>query len=84
MSTLNELASDAYPQTDADWSTERQITAINKFYDAFHEAMGDTPDFDDYCLNATDNEALDEAMRLVEERFGTKDVPVGEVSAPKP
>ena len=70
LSNLQTLAVQARPQSDADWGSERQMDAENAFFDAFHAAMGDTPEFDDWCLKATTNEMIDEALRLAKERFG--------------
>jgi len=68
---LEALAREARPLDDADWGTERQINAENAFFDAFHAAMGDTPDFDDWCLKATTDEMIDEALRLAREQLGS-------------
>lgn len=66
---LESLAQDARPRDEADWGTERQINAENTFFDAFHDAMGDTPEFDDWCLKATTGEMIDEALRLAKIRL---------------
>ena len=65
---LSALAVVARPRDNDDHGSERQIGAENAFFDAFNAAMGDTGDFEDYCLKATTEEMLDEAMRLVRER----------------
>jgi hypothetical protein len=63
-----ELAAEARPKDDAEWGSERQIAAENKFFEKFHEAMGDTPDFDRWCLKATTDEMIDEALRLLQSK----------------
>jgi hypothetical protein len=71
MPTFAKLAADARPVDEADWGTDRQIEAENTFFAAFHVVMGETTDFDDWCLNATSEEMLTEALRLMQDRFGT-------------
>jgi hypothetical protein len=70
LAELQSLAKDAKATDEADWGSERQVAAENRFFDAFHTAMGDTSAFDDWCLKATSEEMLAEAMRLVEAKFG--------------
>jgi hypothetical protein len=50
---------------DDDWGSERQQNAENDFFDAFHDAVGDTHAFDAWCLKATTEEMIDEALRLL-------------------
>lgn len=66
---LEALALDARALDEADWGTERQINAENAFFEAFHALMGDTPEFDTWCLKATTDEMIDEALRLARERL---------------
>jgi hypothetical protein len=74
MSTIAELAKTARASSEADWGTARQIDAENTFFDAFHAVMGDTPEFDDWCLKATSDEMISKALTMVEEQHGTLDV----------
>lgn len=64
LAELDTLAQEARPKNDADFGSERQIEAENAFYDAFQTVVGDSPDFDAYCLDATLDERIDEALRI--------------------
>lgn len=64
VAALDALAQEARPRNDADYGSDRQTNAQNAFFDAFHAAVGDTPEFDDFCLDATTDERIDEALRI--------------------
>jgi hypothetical protein len=59
---LLRLAAAARPVNDGDWGSERQIAAQNAFFDAVGP-LGDG--FDAFCLKATVDEMIDEALRVV-------------------
>lgn len=63
--SIDDLAQDARLIDDDDWGTERQIEAENLFFDVFHGILGDTPDFDGWCLKATTDEMITEGLRLL-------------------
>lgn len=67
--TLAELAAEARAVNEDDWGTERQIDAENRFFDECRRlrpsTFGDSGDFADWCLKATTDERIDEAMRLI-------------------
>jgi hypothetical protein len=78
IATINTLARAARPINDDDWGTERQINAENAFFAYAKERMfagraGKTlapqkqkwADFEAYCLKATTDEMIDEALRLL-------------------
>lgn len=61
------LAKKAYCINDDDWGTERQIEAENAFFAAV-KAKLPAPVFEKlegYCLKATSDEMIEEAMRLL-------------------
>lgn len=69
MTNLNDflvsLANTARPINNDDWGSERQINAMDIF---FYHAECTCPaafddDFEAYCLKATDEEMIDEALR---------------------
>jgi hypothetical protein len=66
---LERLAKAVRPINDDDWGSERQIAAENAFFDAVGMdengecRLGD--DFNCYCLQATVDERIDEALRLL-------------------
>ena len=67
--TIDDLASQALPTGEDDCGSERQIDAENRFFDECRRRrpaiFGDRGDFADWCLKATTNERIDEAMRLL-------------------
>lgn len=67
--TLEQLAAAARPLAEEDWDSERQIDAENRFFDECRRrrpaTFGDDGDFADWCLKATTDERIDEAMRLL-------------------
>ena len=64
MKHFEKLAAAARPIDDADWGSERQIAAENRFFRAlfYHYPALDTWSFERWCLKATTEEMLDEAM----------------------
>ena len=67
MTRIFNLANQARPTNDDDWGSARQIAAENLFFDRVRELLTE-PEFElleTYCLKATTNEMIDEALRLV-------------------
>lgn len=66
---LVPLAKAAIPLDDREWGSNRQMAAENAFFEACTVAMGDAfadeSDFAAWCLKATTEEMVSEAMRLV-------------------
>ena len=66
---LAQMAARADPRiTGIEWGSEEQSAAENKFFEAV-EAVLSGPDFaelESYCMKATTEERLDEALRLLE------------------
>ena len=73
MQTLLDLALDAVPQTEDEWGSERQAAAEELFLEAFHSAVGDTPELDSWSERVTTTEMLAEALRLAKEHFGVEE-----------
>jgi len=69
---IEALATAARPVNDNDWGSDRQIAAENKFFRAVKATL--TPaefyELEGYCLKATTDEMIDEALRLVRAKFG--------------
>ncbi len=67
MAALNTLADAARPVDDDDWGSERQIQAQNAFFVRVEELLprDQMADLEAYCLKATTDEMVDEAMRVV-------------------
>ena len=63
---LEAMAKEARPVNDADWGSERQIEAENRFYEKALATMGgdDRHDFEMWALKATSEEAIEEAIKL--------------------
>jgi hypothetical protein len=62
-----DLANDARPIDDADWGSDRQIAAENKLF-AFVRTLLSEAEFEKlqvFCLKATTEEMIDEALLLV-------------------
>jgi hypothetical protein len=72
LSYLKTLAADARPISEADYGSQRQIDAENDFFDALDLQLsgkltdGESDAFAAYCLKATTDERIDEALRLAE------------------
>jgi hypothetical protein len=69
---LDALANAARPISvgdDNDWGSERQTTAQNDFFTVVEELMHPMAweEFSDWCLKATTDEMIDEALRLLRE-----------------
>lgn len=68
---LFNLATAARPLNEADWGTERQINALNAFHEAIRDAwpqlFPEGGEFDSFCLKATDDEQVLEALRRIED-----------------
>jgi hypothetical protein len=67
MTDFNALAAQARPVNDDDWGSERQIAAQNLFFNEVQKALpADQFDaLDSYCLKATTDEMINEALRLL-------------------
>ena len=65
------LAQAARPVDDNDWGSTRQIGAENKFFKSVEALLPDDQfaALTRYCLKATSDEAIDEALRLVRSKF---------------
>lgn len=67
--TMEQLAAEARSIDDDDWGSERQVDAENRFFDECRRhrpaTFDDAGDFADWCLKATTDERIDEAMRLL-------------------
>jgi hypothetical protein len=61
------LADSARPIDDDDWGSDRQVTAQNKFFIVIESLMSaeDFSDLETWCLKATTDEMIDEALRRV-------------------
>jgi len=73
---LETLAETGRPLDDDDYGSERQVDAENLFWFKLHDVFGDGfgevglgEDFDRWCLKATTEEMLDEALKLIDKRF---------------
>lgn len=68
---INELA-DAARSDEATYGTDEHINAFNAFFAAceakWPELFCDNADFEAYCLKATDDEMIDEALAIIAER----------------
>ncbi len=64
---LAALASAARPIDDDDWGSDRQIEAENAFFQKIETILSEAAweELTDYCLKATSDEAIDEALRQV-------------------
>lgn len=63
MARFERMAADARAVDEDDWGSDRQIEAENGFFAAV--AVWMSADFDDWCLKATSEEMLDEALRVL-------------------
>lgn len=67
--SIDDLARDALPLNDDDWSSSRQIDAENRFFDECRRLRPDTfsdeGDFSVWALKATSEERIEEALRLL-------------------
>ena len=65
--TLQDLANQARCIDDADWGSERQTAALNEFFAHVYTIIGRRKfiELEAYCLKATTDEMIDEALRLV-------------------
>jgi len=66
--TLYTLAQTARPINDDDWGSERQITAENAFFLYVEKQMHPSAfsELEDYCLKATTDEMIDQAIKWLE------------------
>lgn len=70
---ITALAADARPIDDSDWGSDRQIEAENRFHEALKRVLGETPEYDDWCLKATSVEIIDEGLRMVTAALASRD-----------
>jgi hypothetical protein len=63
-----KLAKDALPINDDDWGSDRQIDAENLFFNEVEKVLDAETfaAFENYCLKATTDERVEEALRLLE------------------
>jgi hypothetical protein len=66
---LEFMANDALPLNDADWGSDRQITAENRFFEHAHAIcpLIITEAFDMWCLEATCDEYITAAIERIKE-----------------
>lgn len=66
-SDMIDLANAARPTDDDDWGSERQIAAQNAFFIAVENEVSeaDFSSLEDYCMKATVDEMVDEALRIL-------------------
>lgn len=85
MTTIRELANDGRPKDEADYGTDRQIDTLNALWRELEtrwpDEFGELSDFSAYCLKATNDEQVDEALRLLGDRA---DLEVLEADLPRP
>jgi hypothetical protein len=67
MTDIHKLAADARPIDDADWGSARQIDAQNLFFNEVEKALPaeEFETLENFCLKASANEMVDEALRLL-------------------
>ena len=67
MTDLNALAAAARPINDTDWGSGRQIDAQNLFFKEVEKVLpaDKFAELEDFCLKATTDEMIDEALKLV-------------------
>lgn len=72
MRKLEAMASDLLGRNEADWGSDRQIRAENRFWRAAEKALGGgfPPEFDVWCLKATHSEITSEVLRLCRAKLG--------------
>lgn len=81
LAELEEMARIARPIDDDEWGSERQIEAENDFFDACEDALPEVfdresdTDFNRFCLKATSNEMIDEALKILRERLSNAPAP---------
>lgn len=65
---LAQMAAKADPRLGHEWGSAEQIEAENKFFEAVEAVLSapDMADLESYCMKATTEERLDEALRLLE------------------
>lgn len=65
--SIADLAAAARPINDDDWGTDRQITAENTLFERVRELISREAydSLTDWCLKATTNEMIDEALVAV-------------------
>ena len=63
-----KLAKDALHVDDDDWSSDRQIDAENLFFNEVEKVLDAETfaEFENYCLKATTEERVEEALRLLQ------------------
>ncbi len=78
---IEALAALARPINEADADSERQIDAENTFFDACVEVDAETfeadnnSEFSRFCLKATSEERIDEALKLIRAHFAASHAP---------
>jgi hypothetical protein len=67
LADFKALAQPAYPLSDDDWGSERQIDAENAFFERMERELPQlfTQEFEYWMLKATTEERLDEALARI-------------------
>ncbi len=71
LNRIEALAQAARPINDNDWGSDRQIKAENKLFAAIKPLIQRTEwdALEAYCLKATTDEMIDEALRIMRAKF---------------
>lgn len=71
---LKKLAVDALPVDDKDYGSNRQVTAENLFFEKCREVFPadfeEGGKFSNFCLKATPEEMIGEAVKILARRLG--------------
>ena len=77
LADLKALAMDALPADDMDYGTERQVAAETLFFKKCYELLPadfeEGSQFHNYCLKATTEEMIGEAVKILARRLGGED-----------
>lgn len=87
LAELEALAVLAIPLNEDDWGTDRQVDAENLFFDEAAKVAPELDadsgsDFAAFCLKANTEDMLDEALRILRERFAPAPAPQTGEAAP--
>lgn len=69
---LEEMAIAARPINESDWGSDRQIEAQNAFFEFVEEHFPEimSNEFEAFCLKATSEEMINEAIANVQNVYG--------------
>jgi len=77
--TLREMIKDGRSINEEDYATDRQVNAINAVFDQlaarWPNEFGYQSDYSEYCMMATDDEQMDEALQILGDRADMKALP---------